>query len=88
MFSQNELGKRFANGATSGKASNVEIVETDNETLLVGYGWAVYASRNKQTAEITHYEGWYGYSSSTSCQLSRLGCRANADKIIDKKREN
>jgi hypothetical protein len=71
--SQHELGKRFFDGETSGRASNVELVDDDDRTLLVGYGWAIYAERDKETGKTTYHHGWYGYSVSTSCQLSALG---------------
>ena len=86
-YAQDELAKRFFDGETTGKASNVKIVETDNETLLVGYNWAVYAARNKDTGETTYYKGWYGYSPSTSSQLTRMGLEVKADNIVNDKRK-
>lgn len=73
MVSQTQLGEMFRNGATTGAASNVHIADRDGYTALIGYGWACYATRDKATGEVTYYKGWYGYSPSTSCQLSKLG---------------
>jgi hypothetical protein len=81
-FSQLEVGRRFRNGKTSGKASNVEIKEYDDFTALVGYGWAVYAIRNKQTGDVIYFSGWDGYSSSTSCQLNKLKLRERNDDEV------
>lgn len=86
-YSQSELGKRFFDGATSGSASNVKIVETDDETLLVGYGHAVYAERDKQTGRVTYYKGWYGRSQSTSSQISKMRLSSKADKVRDERME-
>jgi hypothetical protein len=74
-FNQSEVGRRFRNGKTSGKASNVEIKNYDDFTALVGYGWAVYAVRNKQTGDVIYFSGWDGYSQSTTCQLNKLKLR-------------
>lgn len=57
-MSQHALARRFADGATSGRASNVQIVDEDERTLLVGYGHAVYATRDKETGTIWVYGGW------------------------------
>ncbi len=49
-------------------------------TQLIGYGWAVYAE-NKE-GELTVYEGWQGYSRTTSKHLSLL--RQFADGAVKK----
>jgi len=72
MTSQRELGRAFHRGQTSGTASNVEIEDFGDFTALLGYGHAVYAVRLKDTGEVIGF-GWYGYSQSTSCQLSKMG---------------
>lgn len=86
-LSQPDLAREFQNGRTSGQASNVSIRETDDETLLVGYGWAVYAARDKETGEITYYKGWYGYSTSTSGALTKMGLSVRADNVVDDRRQ-
>ena len=40
-YSNEDLARAFANGATSGRAANMEIIGNK----IVGYGWAVYATR-------------------------------------------
>ena len=79
-----EIGQLFKGGATSGKSNSMQIIDSKDKTLLVGYGHAVYGSRDKNTGEITFYKGWDGYSITTSKQLSQTGLRS-ADKISDKK---
>lgn len=83
MMNQNDLGRAFKRGETNHRASNVQIVERGDFTVLLGYGHAVYAARHKESGAITHFEGWRGYSVSTSCQLSKLGTRASADAVVD-----
>jgi hypothetical protein len=61
---------------THGKSNSMEIVNTPKNTLLVGYGWAVYGKRDKATGEVTFYKGWDGYSRTTSKQLSQAGLRS------------
>lgn len=82
MTTQRELGDLFHRGATNGKASNVEIQTPDggNTTRLVGYGWAVYAIRFKDTGKVVSF-GWRGYSMSTSCQLTKLGAEQSDEQI-------
>jgi hypothetical protein len=89
MLSQHELARRFTDGATSGQASNVEIQERENFTLLVGYGHAVYAARDKATGEITVFQGWqmrgtrrWSGSPSTKSQFGTMGLTAKADHSI------
>lgn len=72
MMSQNKLGAAFANGDKSGESSHVKIIEgREGRTHLLGYGWAIYATREPD-GRIVFHEGWRGYSTSTSCQLSKL----------------
>lgn len=83
MLSQSNLANRFRDGATSGRASNVQIVELcGGWTALVGYGWAAYAVRTND-GTIHYYKGWYGYSPSTSCQLTAMSLEGTADVIHD-----
>lgn len=88
-YNQNELGKRFHRGETSGTASNTRIEDYEDLglTALIGYGHAVYATRDKETGHTIYYEGWYGYSPSTSCQLSKTGFPSRADESVDEKKK-
>jgi len=78
MTTQTALGRQFAAGhdpSRIGDASNVAVEPCDIEgydALIRGYGHAVYAVR-RDDGEITIFEGWRGRSSSTSCQLTKIG---------------
>ena len=72
-MSTKQLGILFKEGATKGQASRTTIVEGKNKTYLVDYGWAILAERDKKTGRITAYEGWRGYSPSTSKHISQTG---------------
>jgi len=78
------IGDAFFSGKTEGSSLHMKIVDIGNKTLLVGYGHAVYGSRDKNTGEVTFYKGWDGYSRTTSKQLSQTGLR-KAVNISDKK---
>jgi len=84
MMAQEELARAFENGATSGCASSVEVRELAGGYALVdtrGKG-AVYAYRYP-SGQVVAFEGWYGYSPSTSCMLTKMGlsptCRHEDD---------
>jgi hypothetical protein len=94
-FNQRNLGREFLFGETSGRASNVEIKHFPNVglTALIGYGHAVYATREIGTGTVVYYEGWYGRSASTSCQLTKMGLSKNSpdhdlnvDETIDERK--
>lgn len=78
------IGHAFFDGKTRGKSLHMEIVDKGDKTLLVGYGWAVYGSRDKKTGKVTFYKGWDGYSKTTSKHLSQTHLRG-ARKVSDKK---
>lgn len=83
-YNQNELGRRFRRGETTGSSSNTRIEDFPalGLTALIGYGHAVYATRQKDTGILTFY-GWYGYSPSTSQQITKMGLKSNADESED-----
>ena len=76
MVSQKELARRFARGDPVDAipaASNMNVVTADDDgfdALIVGYNWAVYAAR--QNGTVTVFDGWHGYSPSTSCQITEI----------------
>lgn len=82
-YDQQYLGDAFFRGDTTGTASNVKIEEFPDlgVTALIGYGHAVYATRDQKTREITYYQDWDGRSPSTSCQLTKLGLSPRATVI-------
>lgn len=86
MVSQETLARSFENGATNGAASSVEIREIAGGHALVdtrGKG-AVYAFRYP-SGQVVAFEGWYGYSPSTSCMMTKMGvsptCRHDEDRV-------
>lgn len=73
-MSQDNLARSFENGATSGRASSVEIRDIEGGHALVdtrGKG-AVLAYRYP-SGHIVAFEGWYGFSPSTSCMMTKMG---------------
>lgn len=86
MMSQANLARSFENGATSGRASSVEIREVEGGHALVdtrGKG-AVLAFRYP-SGHVVAFEGWYGHSVSTSCMMTKMGlshkCRHDDDRV-------
>jgi len=76
-----DLGLRFHYGKKSGQSSRSKIVDKPGDTLLVDFGWAVLAKRNKGTGKVTYYEGWKGYSRSTSRHIKKTSLPYKADII-------
>lgn len=68
--------KHFVSGGKKGQSNSMYIAGNK----LIGYGWAVYARRDKKGGRyyITLYDGWYGYSQTTSTHLNII--RPYADK--------
>jgi len=85
-YTNSKMGRAFFAGETEGKSLHIKIVDTPDETLLVGYGWAVYGARDKATGMTTYYEGWRGYSPTTSKQLTQMGM-SDAHVISKDRRE-
>lgn len=85
-YTNSGVGDAFFRGRPSGHSLHMKIVERGNETLLVGYNWAVYAARDKVTGRTTAYDGWRGYSMTTSKQLSQAGL-GNAEVHVAERRE-
>lgn len=92
---QRQLGERFLRGETTGTASNVHIEDYPSLglTALIGYGHAVYATRDSDSGRVTYFRGWWGRSVSTKTQLTKMGLSENApyhdvnvDKIVDERR--
>jgi len=77
MLTNDEIIRKFVNGAISGH-SNSMMISGDS---LIGYKWAVYGKRvgNK----IIVYTGWRGYSTTTSKHINNL--KQYAD-VISKER--
>lgn len=77
-LSNSDLYERFENGHDSGKASSQEIRRLSPDFVaLVGYEWAVYALYDSVKGEITVFEDWSGYSSTTTKHISRLSTMAD-----------
>ena len=78
-----EVRREFLNGATSGKANRMAIVEgpvsyrgetvvPEGYTALVGYEWAVYAVRS-DTGKVTINYGWYDWAREKRQRASKPG---------------
>ena len=83
-ISTSEVSRRFHSGKKSGKGANIEIVDHPNDTLLVDFGWAVLAKRDKKTGDITYYSGWDRYSRTTSRHITKAGLRGINDIMNEK----
>mgnify|MGYP000500529564 CR=1 FL=1 len=71
-YTNGELVKRFVRGGSDGKCNRMAIEDgPDHWTFLWGYGHALYAAR-KHGGPLYIYDGWYGYSQTTSSHLNRL----------------
>lgn len=86
MVSQENLARSFENGATHGTASSVEITDIAGGHALVdtrGEG-AVLAFRYP-SGHVVAFEGWYGFSVSTSAMMTKMGlshvCRHDEDRV-------
>lgn len=79
MISQRELARRFARGDDAESipaASNITVESAEGsddefEAYIVGYNWAMYAGRTPE-GSVVIFDGWYGYSKTTSKQMSTL----------------
>lgn len=83
-LSNEQLVERFVRGFRKGESNRMEIRQDGNETIIVGYGHAIYA-RRKPNGNIILYDGWYGYSPTTSRHLNLI--RPYADVVNKKKPE-
>lgn len=74
-ISVREVGKAFYDGleASGGTGGNIKTIKRGKDLLMIGYGWAIYGKKNLKTGKVTYYEGWYGYSPTTSKHLSQVG---------------
>lgn len=88
MIAQSRLARRFYRGDTTApSASNVTLEQLgDGWTGLVGYGWALYAARSPD-GTVIYFEGWYGYSMSTSCQLGTMSLQSRSDIAVSDQME-
>lgn len=78
-ISQQRLARLFARGDDPTEipaASNIEVESAEGsddefEAYIVGYNWAMYAGRLAD-GSVVLFDGWYGYSNTTSKQLGKL----------------
>lgn len=76
-----ELGERFREGDRRGWIStkNLKIHEIDGgATALMSYG-AVIALRDPENGRITVFDGWRGYSATTSTHMGKALSRRHDD---------
>jgi hypothetical protein len=79
MKSNSTLISDFINGKTTGKANSMAIEELDRFTVLVGYGHAYYAARDKATGTVHVFYSWYGRSTTTSKHMNKVLGAAKSD---------
>lgn len=85
MTTQRELGQAFEAGATEGRASNLAIQECAGGYALVDVrGPAVLAYRFPGTHRIVSFDGWYGFSTTTSCMMTKAGVGPQARRDDDR----
>lgn len=70
-----ELVDKFVKGEQVGRTNNLSIIHIDTFTLLVGYGYAVYAKRSV-FGDITVYDDWRTYSNASARHLGLIRPRA------------
>lgn len=71
-YSNAALARHFYSGGRKGKANSMEIEGRSNgESVLWGYGWAVYALRSPG-GTVYKFTDWNGYSHTTSCHMSLI----------------
>lgn len=75
-LSNSNLIRRFVDGETSGKCNRMAIAEFEGWTLLWGYGHALYAARRQDDGLLVVYDGWNGYSQTTSTHMNALTGKA------------
>lgn len=72
-----DLVRRFVQGGDSGKSNRMAIAAFEDWTLLWGYGWALYGAR-RDDGTLFVYDGWDGYSSTTSSHMTLLTSAATS----------
>ena len=88
MVSVNAVGIAFwagkqLRGGGGKRANTSSIKQPDGSVWLVDYNWAVYAVR-KSNGHVTIYDGWHGYSATTSKHFTQLGLHATGANIVHK----
>jgi hypothetical protein len=74
------LAERFVRGHASGSSSRMSLARVDDVTVVVGYGWAVYAAKSPGRyylfgdgyASDSTAVGWSGYSSTTTKHIQTI----------------
>lgn len=61
---------------------NLTIDGEPRGTVLIDYGWAILGHRTRKGRKITAFNGWSGYSNTTSTHLNKL--KRIANNISDK----
>jgi len=59
-----------SNSRKAVRALNIEWIPSGSGGYVIDYGWAILAKRTPKT--ITIYNGWWGYSRTTSKHLSQI----------------
>lgn len=77
-YSNSDLLNRFLSGKTTGRCNRMAIEEHGDWTFLWGYGHALYAARHQEDGMLFVYDGWNGYSPTTSTHLNALKSKAKS----------
>lgn len=85
MTSVSEVGRAFWEGRTKtgggGKLASVTSAKIGRKLVLYEYGHAVLAERLPD-GKVIIYDGWYGYSRTTSKHFGQLGLYREGNNII------
>ena len=81
MIYQSELVDRWSDGETTGTASNMTIIEEDcGDTVIMGFGHAVYAIRaGDGRFDPVVFTGWKGASKSTDQHIELIRPKAEIE---------
>lgn len=80
QYTNKDLIRHFVRGGSDGQANRMAIQETDDFDLLWGYGWALYAARRKSDGAVFVYQGWSGFSNTTTTHIRCLVRKAKKHK--------
>lgn len=85
--STSDVGTAFYSGVPhrGGTRGNIVTVVKGNKVYLIGYGWAVYGTKDLRTGKTTYYSGWYGYSPTTSKHLGQSGISYKNTRVSKKR---
>jgi hypothetical protein len=86
MATNNELINNFTSGQyrdlkTDKECNNMKIIDRDGFSIIEGYTHAMYSMKIKE--KVIVFDGWYGYSSTTSTHLNKIKRTARKEMGVD-----